>query len=123
MAPAELTGLRVLLVEDQMIVAMEIESLLHGFGCAVVGPVATLEPALQLAREAALDAAVLDVNLDGETVGPVAEALQARGIPVVLSTGYGAATLPEDLRGLPLLEKPFTRTELETLMRSVCIRA
>ena len=122
MMTADLTGLRVLLVEDQMIVAMEIESLLQGFGCVVVGPVTALEPALRLAREGALDAAILDVNLDGEKVWPVVYALQARSIPLILSTGYGASALPEDLRSLPRVEKPFTRTDLETLMRSVRIR-
>lgn len=116
---ADLTGWRVLLVEDQMIIAMEIEDILRDMGCAIVGPVGTLEAAVGLAREGPLDAAILDVNLDGDKVFSVAEALQARGIPFIFSTGYGEAALPEKWRGPLRLSKPFTRAQLETLMRSI----
>lgn len=112
-------GMRVLLVEDQIIVAMEMEDILRGFGCAVVGPVGTLEAAIRLAREAVLDAAILDVDLDGQKVFPVAEELQARGIPFVLATGYGESSLPENWRGLRRLTKPFRREHIEAIMRSL----
>ena len=98
MSTSDLQGLRVLLVEDQMIVAMQIEDMLHAAGCEVVGPVGTLEAAIALAHAEVLDVAVLDVNLDGEKVYPAAEELQARGIPFILATGYGASTLPEKWR-------------------------
>lgn len=114
-----LTGLRILVVEDQIIVALDIESVLQRLGCEVVGPVARLEPAIRMAREEALDAAVLDVNLDGESVGPVVQELRARGLPIILATGYGASALPDTLRGLPCLEKPITGAELETLLKKL----
>jgi DNA-binding NarL/FixJ family response regulator len=92
----DLKGARVLLVEDQMIVAVEVEVMLRAAGCEVVGPVGTLQAAITLAHEEALDLAVLDVNLDGEKVYQAAEELQTRGIPFILATGYGESTLPEN---------------------------
>lgn len=115
-----LKGCRVLLVEDEMIVAMEIEEVLHEAGCVVVGPVGTLQSALLLAREAGLDAAVLDVNLDGERAYSVAEVLQARGVPIILATGYNESTLPEQWRSLPRLTKPFVREQLLRLIVRTC---
>jgi CheY-like chemotaxis protein len=112
-------GLRVLIVEDQMIIAMEIEDVLRALGCIVVGPVGTVDAAILLAHTEMLDAAVLDVSLDGEKVFPVADALQARGVPFAFSTGYGEAALPEMWRASPRLTKPFRRDELETLVRDL----
>jgi CheY-like chemotaxis protein len=112
-------GLRVLVVEDQMIVAMEIEGMLRALGCVVLGPVGTLELAVRLGREETLDAAILDVSLDGETIFPVAEELQRRGIPFIFATGYGESILPEKWRGQLHLGKPFNREQLEKLIRSI----
>lgn len=108
-----------LLVEDQMIVAMQVEDMLRAAGCEVVGPVGALQAAIALAHEEPLDAAVLDVNLDGEKVYPAVEELQARGIPFIFATGYGESTLPEKWRDQPRLSKPFRREQLEQLLRSV----
>lgn len=119
----ELQGVRVLLVEDQMIVAMQIEDMLRAVGCKVVGPVGTLQAAIALAHEEALDAAVLDINLDGEEVYPAAEELHARGVPFMFATGYGQSTLPEKWRDQPRLSKPFGREALEQLLRSVASRS
>ena len=105
---------RVLLVEDQMIVAIEVEDMLREFGCVVVGPVRTLKQALRLAQR--LDAAVLDVSLDGETIFPVAEELQKRRIPFIFATGYAEHTLPEKWQRLPRLAKPFKRYQLTKLI-------
>ena len=116
------TGFRVLLVEDQLVVAMQIEDMLHGLGCVVVGPVGTLESAVPLARKEAFDAAILDVSLDGEKVFPVAEELHMRGIPFAFATGYGEASLPEKWRRLHRLAKPFGREQLEECIRSLCGR-
>jgi CheY-like chemotaxis protein len=116
---ADLTGWRVLIVEDQMIIAMEIEDVLLELGCVVVGPIGTVDAALALARKEALDAAILDVSLDDEKVFPVAEMLQARGIPFIFSTGYGEAALPEKWRTPLRLSKPFQRDQIETLMRGM----
>jgi CheY-like chemotaxis protein len=115
----DLQGIRVLLVEDQMIIAMQIEDMLHAAGCEVVGPVGTLQAAITLAHEEALDLAVLDVSFDGEKVYLAAEELQARGIPFILATGYGESTLPEKWRNQPRLNKPFRREQLEQFLRSV----
>jgi CheY-like chemotaxis protein len=112
-------GLRVLLVEDQMIVAMLIEDMLRELGCVVVGPAGTLESAVRLAREEELDAAILDVNLDGQKVFPAAEELLTRRIPFIFATGYGEQILPEKWHGLRRLAKPFNREQLEELIRSI----
>lgn len=111
-APAALAGLRVLVVEDDMLIAACIEEVLHGLGCVVVGPVGKLDLALQLANDEVLDAAILDINIRGGHVYPVAERLRARGIPFALASGYGDWALPEAFRNQPRLTKPFTENEL-----------
>jgi CheY-like chemotaxis protein len=104
----DLKGLRVLVVEDMLLVADVISDGLLSQGCEVVGPVARLDRALALAREAPLDGAVLDVNLAGERSVPIAEALAERGIPFVFVTGYDAeSVLPPEFRAVPRLSKPF----------------
>ena len=111
-----LQGRRVLLVEDEYLVAMEIEDILVELGAEVVGPFARVEPALSAARREALDGAVLDVRLDGETIDVVAAVLVARGVPVLLTTGYEGEQLPPDLRPLPRLRKPFDERELQRMI-------
>jgi CheY-like chemotaxis protein len=108
-----LADLRVLVVEDEVFIALEIEERLRRLGCAVVGPVGRLERALELARAAALDGALLDVNVKGGFVYPVAAALRAREVPVVFSTGYAPEALPAAFRDLPCLRKPFGAGQLE----------
>jgi DNA-binding response OmpR family regulator len=108
-----LPGHRVLIVEDDMMIAMMIEDMLRDLGCLVTGPVNTLAGALDLARGGdAFDAAILDVNLRGEPVFPVADALRARGVPVIFSTGYGETALREADMGCAVLTKPFHASEL-----------
>ncbi|HTK34252.1 MAG TPA: response regulator [Caulobacteraceae bacterium] len=103
-----LAGRRLLVVEDEMFVAMLIEDILTDLGCEVVGPAASVAEALRLtAGSAPLDGAVLDVNLGAETVYPVADALQRAQVPYVFVTGYSAASLNEAHRGQPLIQKPF----------------
>lgn len=114
--------LRVLLVEDQMIVAMEIEDMLRGLGCVVVGPAGTLESAGRLARKEALDAAILDVRLGEEKVFAIAEELQTRGIPFIFATGYSESALPDEWRGVRRLGKPFTRAQLEKVIGGIAAR-
>lgn len=104
-----LKGRRVLVVEDESLVAMLLETILEDLGCIPVGPVSTVNEGLEKARdEAVLDLALLDVNVAGREVFPVADALAARGVPVVFSTGYGEAGLPEKWRGAQALQKPFS---------------
>ena len=108
-----LRGRRVMIVEDEMLVAMELESVVTDQGCAVVGPASTAQKALALLQEERPDAAILDVNLNGTTAAPVAAALNAQGVPFVLATGYdeGQALQPE-LRGAPRVDKPVNHEQL-----------
>ncbi len=117
MTAGSLAGYRVLVVEDEYYIAMEVEATLQALGCVTVGPTSKLDEALRLAREEALDAAVLDVSIRGGPVFPVAEQLLARGIPFVLASGYSDWALPETLRDQPRLSKPFRSRELEERIR------
>ncbi|HEX2556409.1 MAG TPA: response regulator [Microvirga sp.] len=101
------TTCRVLFVEDEAMVSMLIEDMLLDLGVEVVGPAAKLDHALTLAREAEVEAAILDINIGGHLTYEVADVLRRRGIPVIFATGYGAAALPERFRGTPTLHKPF----------------
>jgi CheY-like chemotaxis protein len=89
-----LSGRRVLVVEDETMVAWLLEDMLADLGCAVVGPAAHVNQALAMLDAEALDAAVLDINLNGQKSYPVADALAARGVPFVFSTGYNKDSLP-----------------------------
>ena len=102
-------GRRVLIVEDESLVAMLLETILEDMGCVPVGPAATVDEGLQLVADPApIDAALLDVNVAGRQVFPIAEALKARGVPFVFSTGYGEGGLPDEWRGQSTIQKPFT---------------
>lgn len=105
--------MKVLVVEDEAGVALLLESMLDEIGCEVVACVARLAIGLELARSAAIDLAVLDINLAGEAVFPLADQLVERGIPFIFCTGYGSSTLPADLQDRPVLTKPFTLDRLE----------
>ena len=118
--PMSLADRRILVVEDDMLIAMLIEQVLQDLGCIVVGPVGRLDAALRLAGSEALDAAILDVNIRGGPVYPVAEQLRTRGIPFVLASGYGDWALPAAFRGQPRLTKPFTCDEVKAQMRLLC---
>ena len=110
---------RILIVEDETLVAMNIEDVLTEEGCEVVGPASRLDVAIRLAREERIDAAVLDVTIRGGQVFPVAEILMDRGIPFVLASGYGDWALPERLKGQSRLTKPFSSEELLRSMRAL----
>ncbi|WP_029011231.1 response regulator [Azospirillum halopraeferens] len=111
-ADERLSGLRVLLVEDEAMVAMMLEDMLGDLGCRIIGPAASVAAALELAADPALDGAILDVNVGGEPIYPVAEALTARGIPFVFTTGYGAADIDARFADAPALQKPFSPPSL-----------
>jgi DNA-binding response OmpR family regulator len=98
---------RILIVEDEMMIAMYLEDLVSDQGHQPVGPAMRLEQAMILARDEALDAALLDVNLGDAKSFPAAEILRERGVPLLFLTGYGASGLPEEWKGSPTLEKPF----------------
>ena len=100
---------KVLVVEDESLVALDIENMLEEMGCKVVASVPRLLGALDLASRLDFDLAVLDINLAGEVVYPLAFRLAARGIPFVFSTGYSTAALPEELRSItrPIAAKDY----------------
>lgn len=111
--PGELLGLRILVVEDSFLVADSICEVLSEHGCRVVGPAASLQRGSQLAREEALDGAVLDVNLAGELSFPIARALAERSIPFLFLTGYDdISVMPPEHRAVDRLTKPFDFGEL-----------
>ena len=108
-----LNGMRVLVVEDEAAISMLLEDMLMDFGCEVVGPAARLSSALDLSRSETFGVAILDVNLAGEAIYPVAEVLAGRGIPFVFSTGYGGAGIKDPYRDRPVVQKPFSQHELK----------
>lgn len=112
------SGRRCLVVEDEFLVAMLLEDTLRDLGFEVLGPVATCAAALALVRSAsgALDAAVLDVNLGGERVYPVADALRERGVPFVFLTGYAEAELDGRFANVPVVQKPWLPITLEGVL-------
>jgi CheY-like chemotaxis protein len=113
-----LEGRRVLLVEDEAMIAMLLEDMLGDLGCYVIGPAYALAPALELAAgDQAIDVAVLDVNLAGRPVFELADTLRARQVPMVFSTGYGVKGLREVDRDVPVLGKPFRADDLEAALR------
>jgi CheY-like chemotaxis protein len=113
-AMSELNGARVLIVEDDAIIAMMVEDMLVEFGCEIVGTAARLEAAVEKARSLSIDLAMLDVNLDGRDTFPVAEILVERGVPFVFATGYGAQVTEGRFQHAPTLQKPY---ETQTLRR------
>jgi CheY-like chemotaxis protein len=102
-----LCGRRVLVVEDEMLILMMTEGMLADLGCESIVSAATVDQALALIDGQALDAALLDMNLDGNKTHPVADALAARGVPFAFVTGYGGSDIRECDRDRPLLKKPF----------------
>jgi CheY-like chemotaxis protein len=105
---ASLKGRRVLVAEDEGMLAWQVVDVLEGAGAEVVGPCSTVEDVRRLAISERLDGAVLDVNLRGALVFDVAAELQARGVPIVLSSGYTTATIfPPEFHGAPRLRKPY----------------
>jgi PAS domain S-box-containing protein len=111
---AVVVGKRVLLVEDEMLVAMMMKDMLTDLGFSVVGPFGRTAEALPAATESDLEAAVLDINLNGELVYPVADILIARGVPIVFVTGYGAESIDSRFAQVPVLQKPIERQVLES---------
>lgn len=111
------SGARILIVEDEFLIALHIQEVMEGLGYTVVGPVARLAEALEVVAGGGIDGAVLDVNLSGTYVFPLAERLAVLGIPFILTTGYEAFTVPEELRSHPRLQKPVRETELVRLVQ------
>jgi len=114
-----LAGLRVLLVEDEPIIAMTAEDMLQAIGCTIVGCAQTLAEALAAAGRAGFDVAMLDINLNGEASLPVADYLKSVGTPFIFSTGYGIEGCGRH-SDVPLVTKPYRTADLEqALARAV----
>lgn len=116
MSAPDLNGLRVLVVEDEMMVSMLIEDMLTDLGCVVIGPAARLDEAIALAESEKIDCAVLDVNLGGQPIFPLADLLRTRGAPFAFATGYGDAGLRDVDKGSLVLQKPFRETDLARIL-------
>ena len=114
-----LQGLRILVVEDEMMLAMLMEDLLEVFGCKLVGPAASIAHALLLISTEAIDGAMLDLNLAGHAVYPVADELARLGIPFIFVTGYANQELEGDYNDRPRLPKPFRRLDLLLIMETI----
>jgi CheY-like chemotaxis protein len=109
-----LEGRTILVVEDESLVAMLLETILEDMGCKTLGPISTVDEALAAIGDGQpFDGALLDVNVAGKEVFPVAEALKARGVPFVFSTGYGEGGLPPEWRGQATIQKPFTEDAVQ----------
>lgn len=115
-----LHGRRVLIVEDELLVAMELESLLEEQGCLVLGPASSVRAALEAVAADGPDAVLLDLNLHGERSTPIAEMLAARGIPYVIASGYEVQGFPESvIRNAPSIRKPVDHHRLIRLLGDV----
>jgi DNA-binding response OmpR family regulator len=114
-----LEGLKVFVVEDEMLVSMLVEDMLTDLGCQVIGPAASLGDAIPMAETADIDAALLDLNLAGKSVHPVAGILQNRKVPFVFASGYGDPGGDGPFQGVPMLQKPYRMGDLEKALRSL----
>ena len=108
--------LRVLVVEDEMLLAMRLEDMLADLDCDVIGPVGRVAEAIGLAQSEVFDGAILDINVAGTEVYPVARVLAGRGIPFIFVSGYDACSLPAEWRSRPTLQKPFQPNDLAKIM-------
>jgi CheY-like chemotaxis protein len=108
---------RILVVEDELMIRMLLEDMLGELGYTVAAEAARIEEALDAAKNADFDIAILDVNLNGQPISPVADALVARGMPFVFATGYGERGLPEPYRDRPTLKKPFQMDGLKQMLQ------
>jgi DNA-binding NtrC family response regulator len=113
---------RVLVVEDELMIRMLLEDMLAELGYTIAVTAAHLDEALRAAQNADFDIAVLDVNLNGVPISPVADALVVRGMPFVFATGYGEAGLPDLYRDRPTLKKPFQLDKLKDALQRALAR-
>jgi CheY-like chemotaxis protein len=111
-----LSGRRVFVVEDEVMVSWMLEDMLVDLGYKIVGPAARVNQALAIVEAEAIDLAILDINLNGEKSYPVADALTARGVPFAFSTGYNKDGMSAHYRDLPMLQKPYAMPQLAAVL-------
>jgi CheY-like chemotaxis protein len=109
-------GKRILVVEDEALIAVMLVDILKGLGAEVVGPAATVEQALTIVESVTIDAAILDVNLRNVRVDPLSDKLRARGVPLVFATGYGKS-FTATTKGAPVLDKPYSSESVASALR------
>lgn len=119
MSQASPTPPRLLVVEDEYLIRMLLEDMLDDLGYRVAAAVGTLAEAREAAASGDFQAAILDVNVDGEQIFPVADILVNRGLPFVFVTGYGEGSLPDGYRGRPALQKPFQAERLKATLEGL----
>lgn len=115
-----LPGLRVLIVEDEFMIALDIQAMITDLGCAAVALASTVEKALSLLEQDAFDIVLLDINLSGASSFPVAEMLAERKIPFAFLSGYDSQILPASFAERPILKKPFSERDLSALLTNLC---
>jgi CheY-like chemotaxis protein len=116
---AALDGRRILVVEDSPVVAPFTADVLDDLGCEVIGPAPNMAAAREMIDDEAFDAAIMDIHIRGERVFPLCDALAAKGIPFVLTSGYADWELPERLRDAQRLQKPYTIDQVEEALSAV----
>jgi CheY-like chemotaxis protein len=112
---------RVLVVEDELLLGILLEGMLTELGHEVATIAPRVSNALAAVESESFDLAILDVRLQGESVVPVADALAAKGLPFMFATGYGRNGLPEAYRGKPVLQKPFSQSDLRRALDSLAV--
>lgn len=116
MTNANTSPARILVVEDEYLIRMLLEDMLNDLGHDVAAAVGTIAEARELATTGNFHCAILDVNLEGQEIFPVADILAERGMPFVFVTGYGEGSLPDAYRNRPTLQKPFQADHLATTL-------
>jgi DNA-binding NtrC family response regulator len=115
-----LVGQRILVAEDEGLIALELERMLQDFGCEVVGPLASVEDVLESAERGGFDGALLDVNLRGRQIFEILPELQKLGLRLIITSGYDDVTLfPAAFRTMPRIAKPFDERQLRRVCESV----
>ena len=112
MTPSKAPLSSVFLVEDEVMIRMMVADMLVELGYSIAAEAGDIDQGIKLARTTSFDIAILDVNINGKMISPVAEVIEARNRPFIFTTGYGAHGLPPEYRGRPALQKPF---QMETL--------
>jgi len=116
MGAARTSGKSVFLVEDEVMIRMMVTDMLEELGYSVAAEAGEISEAMKLAQSAEFDLAILDVNVNGKVISPVADLIAARKRPFIFATGYGSSGLPAEYRDRPALQKPF---QIETLARTI----